>query len=286
LQYFDDNKNNNRRLAMRGSKIFYFINIILIIMLCGSVYGRESYEDYMEKKKSQGKGKDIYIKKDKPLSEISPEDKEELLDELRGAVREELEQSIKGEKSKDEKKVNQNKFVEEVRSIVKEEIEDAIKIKQSKYLRRWTVELGGFLSYQAKGVDSDENDNNNILKVYPQFAVFLDSNIAFAIKGEAEFNLTNDTQAYAGGAGPQFVFGLTKRDDICFYADIMAGVSRNSEISNELGYRYSNGFGFKFVMTSGVIFNIGVQIVFDNLGQNVTGFQNVIVPTIGITAWF
>jgi len=271
---------------MRGSKIFYLINIILIIILCGSVYGRESYEDYMEKKKTDGKTKDIYIKKDKPLSEISPEDQEELLDELRGAVREELEQSIKGEKNKDEKKVNHSKFVEEVRSIVKEEIEDAIKIKQSKYLKRWTVELGGFLSYQAKGVDSDENDNNNVLKVFPQFALFLDSNIAFAIKGEAEFNLTNDTQSYAGGAGPQFVFGLTKKDDVCFYADIMAGVSRNSEVSDELGYRYSNGFGFKFVMTSGVIFNIGVQVVFDNLGENVTGFQNVIVPTIGITAWF
>lgn len=271
---------------MRGRKIFCLFNIILIIILCGSVYGRESYEDYMDQKKGEGKSKDIYIKKDKPLSEISPEDREELLDELRGAVREELEQSIKGEKNEGEKKVNQNKFVEEVRSIVKEEIEDAIKIKQSKYLKRWTVELGGFLSYQAKGVDSEEEDNNNILKVYPQFAVFLDSNIAFAIKGEAEFNLTNDTKAYAGGAGPQFVFGITKKDDVCFYADIMAGISRNSQISDKIGYRYSNGFGLKFVLTSGVIFNAGVQIVFDNLGESVTGFQNVIVPTIGITAWF
>lgn len=271
---------------MSGRKIICLFNIIVLIILCGSVHGRESYEDYMQKKKTDSEDKDIYIKRDKPLSEITPEDREELLDELRGAVREELEQSIKGNKNEGEKKVNQNKFVEEVRSIVKEEIEDAIKIKQSRYLKRWTIEMGGFLSYQAKGVDSDENDNNNILKVYPQFAVFLDNNIAFAVKGEAEFNLTNNTKAYAGGAGPQFVFGLTKKDDICLYADIMAGVSRNSQISDKYGFRYSNGFGLKFVMTSGVIFNAGVQIIFDNLGENVTGFQNIIVPTIGITAWF
>ena len=44
--------------------------------------------------------------------------------------------------------------------------------------------------------------------------------------------------------------------------------------------------GIKFGMTSGLIFNAGVQLVFDNLGENVSGFQNIIVPTIGITAWF
>jgi len=201
-------------------------------------------------------------------------------------VREELDQSIKDEKSDKQKNINQSKFVEEVRGIVKEEIEDAIRIKQSKYLRRFTVELGGFVSYQAKGVDSDEQDNNNVLKVFPQFAFFLGNNIAWALKGEAELNLTNDTQVYSGGMGPQFIFGMTKKDDVCFYADIMAGISRNSQITEKLGYRYSNGFGLKFVLTSGVIFNAGVQLIFDNLGQNVTGFQNVIVPTIGITAWF
>ena len=99
--------------------------------------------------------------------------------------------------------------------------------------------------------------------MFPQFALFLDNNIAFAVKGEAELNLTNNTQAYSGGAGPQFVFGITKKDDVCFYADIMAGVSRNSQVSDKIGYRYSNGFGLKFVLTSGVIFNAGVQIIFD-----------------------
>ncbi|HPS87064.1 MAG TPA: hypothetical protein PLY36_09990 [Spirochaetota bacterium] len=271
---------------MRAKLIFYPLVIILTIVVSGSIYGRESYEDYMDQKNKNSYNKDIEIRRDKPLSEINPEDREELLDELRGAVREELDQSINNEKSDKERKINQSKFVDEVRSIVKEEIEDAIRIKQSKYLNKYTVELGGFVSYQAKGVDSDENDNNNILKVFPQFAFFIDNNVALAMKGEAEFNLTTDTQAYAGGMGPQFIFGLTKKDDVCFYAEIMAGVSRNSQISDKIGYRYSNGFGLKFVLNSGVIFNAGVQLIFDNLGENVTGFQNVIVPTFGITAWF
>ena len=271
---------------MRANVIFYPLAIIVTVILCGSIYGRESYEDYMDHKNKDGYNKNIEIKRDKPLSEIKPEDKEELLDELRGAVREELDQSIKDEKSGKDKNINQSKFVDEVRSIVKEEIEDAIRIKQSKYLRKRTMELGGFLSYQARGVESDKNDNNNILKVFPQFAYFIDSNIALALKGEAEFNLTTDTQAYSGGAGPQFIFGMTKNDDICFYADIMVGISRNSTVNNTFGYRYSNGFGLKFVLTSGVNFNAGVQLIFDNLGNNVTGFQNLIVPTVGITAWF
>ncbi len=271
---------------MRVNINYYIFPVILVIILSGLLYGRESYEDYMEKNNKKNYNKDIEIKRDKPLSEINPDDREELLDELRGAVREELDQSIKNENGDKNKKINQNKLVDEVRTIIKEEIEDAIKIKQNKYLRRYTIELGGFVSYQAKGVDSDEKDNNNILKVFPQFSFFVHSNVALALKGEAEFNLTNNTTAYSGGAGPQFIFGLTKKDDICFYADIMGGVSRNSELSKKLGYRYSNGLGLKFVMNSGVILSAGVQIVFDNLGENVTGFQNVIVPTLGITAWF
>jgi len=268
----------------RRTLLCSFSAVVLLLITAG-VYARESYEDYMEQRYRES-GQNIRVKRDRPLSEINPAEKEDLLDELRGAVREEIDHSIKEEKSDDTKKVNESRFIEEVRSIVREEIEDAIKIKQGRYLRQGTVEVGGFLSYQARGVESDEDDNNNILKVFPQFAFFLGDNIAIALKGEAEFNLTADTQAYAGGIGPQFVFGITKRNDVCFYADMMGGVSRNTQINDEYGYRYSNGMGLKFVMTSGVIFNAGVQLVFDNLGENVSGFQNIIVPTIGITAWF
>lgn len=259
--------------------------VAALLTVAAGINARESYEDYMDQR-YRGNGRDMQIRRDRPLSEIDPAAKEDLMDELRGAVREEIDQSMKDEKRDDSRRVNESRFIEDVRSIVREEIEDAIKIKQSRYLRRGTIEVGGFVSYQAKGVESDEDDNNNILKVFPQFGFFVGDNIALALKGEAEFNLTNDTQAYSGGAGPQFVFGITKKNDVCFYADMMAGVSRNSEINDKIGFRYSNGMGFKFVLSSGIIFNAGVQLVFDNLGENVSGFQNIIVPTIGITAWF
>lgn len=268
----------------RRTLICSFCAAALLFVTAG-IYARESYEDYMERK-YRGNRQDIRVKRDRPLSEIDPAEREDLLDELRGAVREEIDQSIREDKGDERKRINESRFIEDVRSIVREEIEDAIKIKQGRYLKKGTVEVGGFLSYQARGVDSDKDDNNNILKIFPQFAYFLSDNVAIALKGEAEFNLTTDKQAYAGGAGPQFVFGITKRDDVCFYADMMAGVSRNTELNDKFGYRYSNGMGLKFVLTSGIIFNAGVQLVFDNLGEDVSGFQNIIVPTIGITAWF
>lgn len=267
-------------------KILIMVSILCIApAISGIISARESYEDYLERYNKKSSGETV-VSRDKPLSEIRPGDRDMLLDELRGAVREEIDQGIVYEKREEAKTSNSNRFVEDVRRIVKEEIEDAIKIKQMRYLKKGTAEIGGFLSYQARGVDSNENDNNNIIRVYPQLAYFLSNNIAFAVKGEAEFNLTNDTQAYHAGAGPQFVFGITKKDDICFYADMMAGVSRNTSITKKYGYRYSNGIGLKFITVSGVIFNMGVQLVFDNLGENSAGFQNIIVPTIGITAWF
>lgn len=266
----------------------YIVSFLIIAStaLCGSLFARESYEDYIDQRNKENYDQDVDINRDKPLSEIKPEDREEVLDEIRGAVREEIDSSIKEEKTKEKKDVSGDDFIEQVRSIVREEIEDAIRIKKNKYLKPGTFEIGGFISYQARGVDSDKNDNNNILKVFPQFAYFVGENVALAIKGEAEWNITTDTQAYSGGLGPQFVFGVTKKEDICFYAEIMAGMSRNSAVNDSFGYRYSNGFGFKFVMSNGVIINAGVQLIFDNLGENVTGFQNLIVPTIGITAWF
>lgn len=271
---------------MRIRKYILVLSVFIITAVCGSLFARESYEDYIDQRNKNNYDDDVNINRDKPLSEIKPEDKEEVLDEIRGAVRDEIDSGLKNDKSEKKKSVVKDEFIEQVREIVREEIEDAIKIKKSRYLRPGTFEIGGFVSYQAKGVDSDENDNNNILKVFPQFAYFIGENVALAIKGEAEFNITNDTQAYSGGLGPQFIFGITKKEDICFYTEIMAGMSRNSAINDSYGYRYSNGFGFKFVMSNGVIVNAGVQLIFDNLGDNVSGFQNIIVPTIGITAWF
>ena len=272
---------------MKTRKYPAVLSLILAVSIGGTLLARESYEDYIDlKNRNTYQDEDVNINRDKPLSELKPEDREDVLDEIRGAVRDEIDSSIKEEQSGDRGERIEKDFIEQVRGIVREEIEDAIRIKKSRYLKKGTFEVGGFISYQARGVDSDKDDNNNILKVFPQFSYFTGQNVAFAVKGEAEFNLTMDTYAYSFGLGPQFVFGVTKKEDICFYTEIMAGISKNSSIDKTFGYRYSNGFGFKFVMSNGVIINAGVQLIFDNLGENVNGFQNIIVPTVGITAWF
>jgi len=236
--------------------------------------------------KTKSDNKDRENRDDKTPSDIKPEYREELLKDIRGVIREELDQDDKEKKNDKEKKTKKGRFSDEVRSILKEEIDEAIRIKQSKYLRKYTVELGVLVSYQPKGADSDENDEGNLLRVFPQFAFFIDNNVALALRGETEFDLTNNTRAYSGVAGPEFIFGITKKDDVCFYVDIMAGVSRNSRVSNRLGYRYTNGCGLKFLLTRSLNFNAGVQLVFDNLETDRKEFKKDIVPTIGLTAWF
>ena len=48
----------------------------------------------------------------------------------------------------------------------------------------------------------------------------------------------------------------------------------------------SNGFGLKFLLKNGVIFNTGLQLIFDNYDNDITEFKDAVVPVIGITAWF
>ena len=134
------NKNNGWSMLMLKKISIYLLCLVIGVLSTSiNINARESYEDYMERKSK--KDSSVIIKRDKPLSEIDPSEKESILDELRGAVREELDQSLKEEKLK-KKKVSESQFVEEVRAIIREEIEDAIKIKQSRYLKKWTVEIG------------------------------------------------------------------------------------------------------------------------------------------------
>ncbi len=59
-------------------------SIAALFFITAVIYARESYEDYMEQK-HRGSGQKYRIKRDRPLSEIDPAEKEDLLDELRGA---------------------------------------------------------------------------------------------------------------------------------------------------------------------------------------------------------
>ncbi|MCP4132479.1 MAG: hypothetical protein GY754_16015 [bacterium] len=261
------------------------ISTVLLIIFCILLFGeytafsREHYEDYRSDRKR-------YERRDRPLSEIREEDREDILDDLRGAVREEIDESMSKERKASKKKIDESKLIQDVRQIVREEIEDAIKIKDSAYLKAGTWEVGGFFSFQVKALAGSTADNNTKLKLFPMVSYFLLTNLALGLKGEADLNLTTGTQSYTVGLGPQFIFGIDKADEICFYTTISLGVSIDTSRSSSLGYRFANELGVKFVLTSGVILNTGLMLVFDNGGDSMTGFQNLIIPAIGITAWF
>ena len=123
------------------------------------------------------------------------------------------------------------------------------------------------------------------MKIFPVVNYFLGTNIALSLKGEAEFNFTTNVQNYYAGIGPQFAFGIDKNNRFCFYTAIYFGISMNSELSKGFGYRFGNELGLKIVMTNGVILNFGCMLAFDNAGS-IQGFQNLIIPTVGITAFF
>lgn len=275
-----------------------YIGLILTISICTVIitYSRnssakETYEDYRTDQSKFYNERSLYRPRkrynyNKPLSEMKTGERKNFMEDLRGAVRDEIDQSISKERRASKKKISEGKLIKEVRKIVREEINEAIRMKEKSYLYPGTFEAGGFVSLQTKGLEGSSSDNNFIVKVFPMISYFLGKNIALGVKGEAEFNFTTKKNSYNVGIGPQFVFGLTKKDDVCFYATIFAGVSSNSSLeSNQFGYRYGNEMGIKFVLSSGVIFSLGAMIVFDNAGS-IEGFQNIIVPALGITAWF
>jgi len=277
-----------------------FVYLLLLFIIAGGtaiLIARESYEDYRndrekyyneengDRKTRRERKTDREPRRDKPLSEVKTSDREELLDELRGTVRDEIDQSMNRERKAGERNIDEDRLLREVKKIVREEIQDAIKIKEKKYLAKGVIEAGGFISMQTTGLEGNASDNNLRMKIYPMVNYFLGTNVAASLKAEAEFNLTTNTQNYFAGIGPLFVFGITRMDTICFYTGIYVGISMNSEVSNGFGYRFGNEIGLKFIMTTGVILNAGVMLVFDNAGS-IKGFQNIIIPTVGITAYF
>lgn len=268
------------------------VSVILLVSLGALLYSQESYEDYRNVRDrydrrgylDSQKGK--ADKRDKPLSELSSGEKEDLLDELRNAVRDEIDESISKERKASKKKVDRDRLIVDVKRVVREEIEEAIKIKEKRYLSFGTIEVGGFIAFQTLGLESDERDINYIFQLFPLFNYFVHPNIAMSLKSEMNFNLTTNTQVFNINVGPSFIFGINKTDSICFYNSVYVGISMDTAKNTNVGYRFSNEIGLKFVLTSGVILNLGVMIVFDNSGEQVTGFSNMFVPSLGITAWF
>jgi len=271
---------------MRWQKIpCYILLFSLVIMFGTASSARESYEDYWKNKKEKSEER-TSVKRDRPLSEMKTGEREGLYDELRGAVREEIDSSLSKERKASKKKINEDKLISDVKKIVREEIEDAIRLKEKKYLRRGTMEIGGFVSLNMAGLEGNETDNNLVVKVFPMVNYFITDNIALGMKAAAEMNFTTDTQDYNGGIGPQFAFGMNDDETWIFYATMFAGISKSAAGGSSISYRYGNEIGIKVVLTSGVILNFGTMLVFDNGGSSGSGFQNIVVPAIGISAWF
>jgi hypothetical protein len=273
------------RLAMTCAVFF-------IVAMISALHSRESYEDYRDQRDRYNRRDyrfeelDASQKKDRPLSEVRTGEREDLLDELRGAVRDEIDESISKERKASKKSIDRDRLIGDVKKIVREEIEDAIKIKQKRYLSFGTIEVGGFIAFQTMGLESKEEDINYIFQLFPLFNYFVHSNIAMSLKAEMHFNLTTNTQAFNINTGPSFVFGLNRDESICFFASMYAGISMDTTRNSDVGWRFSNEIGLKFILTSGVILNVGLMIVFDNGFESVSGFSNLFVPALGITAWF
>ncbi len=285
-------------IYMKSFIKLFWITFISVSIISGSYVGyllaQGSYEDYRKEYKSrrdyQRKRRRIVKERyryNRPLSEMKTGERKQLLQDLRHAIRNEIDQSISKERRANKKKINEDKLISQVRKIIRQEIDEAIKLKDKNYMRSGTFEVGGFVAMQTKGLEGSSSDNNFIVKLFPTFNYFVVRNLALGLKGEAEFNFTTKKNNYNAGVGPQFVFGLTSKNDLCFYASIFAGYSYNDSIeeNSKYGYRYGNEIGFKLVMSSGVIISLGGMIIFDNAGR-IEGFQNILVPALGITAWF
>jgi len=270
--------------------------VVLFLASFVALYARQSYEDYRGERNSENynsssnKKTDInkrtnFVEKDKPLSEINAGERDEFIQELRKEVKDEIDKSLRKERKAKKKKINKDEIISDVKKIVKDEINNAILVKQKKYLARNTLEFGGFISFFVTGLNSDSTDNNWLLQVFPVFNWLIIPNVALAVKGEITFNITTGTQQYVASAGPMFTFGVNKADTIVLYAAIYGGISYNSALTNKLGFRFINEFGIKFIFNPGVALTLGVQVIFDNAGDNITGFQNLYMPAIGVTAW-
>ena len=103
---------------------FYSLTLLLLGIFMGlglPLSARESYEDYRYERDRANREypveRDDYVRREKPLSEVQTTDSEGFLDDLRGAVREEIDTSISKERKASKKAINENKLIRDVRRI-------------------------------------------------------------------------------------------------------------------------------------------------------------------------
>jgi len=269
----------------------------------------ESYEDFMEQRDSNNRNVIVANtsssqRTDVPLADIRIEhdagvgqeetrvvQRVDFLEDLRGAVRDEIDSTMNKERKAQKEGINEDRLIRDVRRIVKEEIEDAIRIKEMKYSSPGTLEMGVTFSREFNLFSSRDFKDSSKFQIQPLINYFLFDGFGFSLKGGADISVTDISRSWGLCTGPIFAFGLNRDETIHFFTGIYAGISSRSNRTRtsgtEYGFCYSNEFGLKFVLSSGVLLSTSITTAFDvNTGSTGDKFRNVIMPMIGITAWF
>lgn len=229
------------------------------------------------------------IMRDDPLSDV--DSGRSVYENLRGYIRDEIDQTMNQSQRTDPKSVNTGKLSNEIRKIVREEIMAAADIKQNKYLSPWTVEFGGFISMEAifarENMGSNSGlENQVLLSLQPFVNVFLSRLVAMSGHFKCEYDIKNGSGRYNWGIGPMLATSLNKRDSVMFYLSLYAGMGVNNDIRPMYGFRYGNDVGLKFQLSHGSFLNVGLSIAMNTRNFNFSVFDTSVTPTIGISAWF
>lgn len=263
----------------------------------GGVEYWENYEDYLEYRaaKNANAGRDA---REAPLSDMEGKGRGNIYNNLRGYIRDEIDQTI-AERRHARGELNNDRLSQEIRTIVREEIRDVANIKRKKYLDRWTVEFGGMFAFGVNFVKDDkkiynttkEMETNLFGKASPFVNLFFFKYFALSAKFDFDFNFKTAEGAGAvvcnANLGPMFAVGLNKPDTIIFYIAVYGGICSDTNLSTKsyVGFRYSNDVGLKFQLTPGVMLNVGINVAVNIRETDFSFFDTNVVPYVGVSAW-
>ena len=287
-------------MIMTIMKKFLFKIFLLILMTQFTLSGlhSESYEDFLDQRDSANRTRFVSTDSnppqriERPLADIREGERSSFLEDLRGAVRDEIDATIGIERKPavNETTIDEDRLIRDVRRIVKEEIEDAIRIKEMRYGSSGTFEAGVSFASEFE-IFSSTNFKNSRLQVQPLINYFLLDGFGLSLKGGAGLSVTDLAENWNLGIGPIFTFGLNRSDTMHFFTGIYAGITSIKEdrrgSDSKYGLRYSNEFGVKFELARGILLSTSVMMGFDFInGSSRDNFKSSVMPMVGITAWF
>ena len=258
------------------SSLAAFITMALVLFATLPAFSYDVYEDFMPM--------DINEADTFQNNAIDIAQRSDVSDELRRNIRNE----IYGTDTRSEGALDdaiKKALDKEMRRIAHEETEKAVKRAWKSYPFPGAFEVGGFFGGVVRSNDPYTGGSSDVLKFAGVMNYFFSQNLAISFKGEGDFSISENYQFYAAEAGPLFAFALDSQKITSFYAAIYLGYTVNSDLSDKYGIRYANEIGLKFSVARGVNVNFGVMVAFDNNKFKAAGFETVINPMIGITAW-